>query len=382
MTARLRQRDLRVSVCGSYKTYVGGTSNVIRCVDVGDQDSVQDEVGDRTQANPLSIYHITKQVPFLNGQRYSSGGVLEREFIGFPIGNAATNPVDPRSVWGTPSVADLNELAWEILSKTNPSRPDVNVPAALGELHDLPKLVKGYGDGLLRGAARGNLSWRFAVKPMISDIRKLARFGLSVNKRMRWFKKLRDEKSMRTRCNLGQNINDSGLLRMLIHSQGAAIYAFRRNVSHYNMWGTAEWKLLPDSVLADADDGELNKLAHRTAAGITSYGALETAWELTPWSWLVDWFSNVGDMVAALNNTVGLTWGRICVMRQSETRTTYDLDPTGTDTWPTFSGWYNVRFQRKERWPTYPIVPVPLPSLPALTGGQLSILLSLAALRR
>jgi hypothetical protein len=349
---------------------------------VGVRDSCLGFNGNREGANTLSIYHILNEYPFLYGQRFSSGGVLEREFIGFPIGVNTSAIQDPRIVFGTPSIAELNDDAWEILSKTNPSRPHVNVPQALAELKDIPSLVKGWGDGLLRSAAKGNLSWRWAVKPMISDVRKLANFVSAANKRLAQLRKLRDGKTIRTRCNLGTSIVHSGPTRIQIHSEGAAIYAFRNVVSTYNKWGSAEWKLLPDSNLPNLSDADLDRFNKRVALGITTHGALETAWELCPWSWFVDWFSNVGDMIAATNNTVGCTWGRICVMRTSESRTTYDIDPVGTATWPTFSGWFNLRFQRKERWPTYPIVPVPLPSLPILDGGKLSILLSLAALRR
>jgi hypothetical protein len=348
---------------------------------MGERDSCQSEYGLREVANALSIYHITSKYPLLNGQRIVSG-VLTREFLGFPIGNSSVAAPDPRTTFGTPSVAQLSSDAWEILAKTNPSRPHVNVPAMLGEMKDIPKVVKGWGDSLLGDIARGNLSWRWAVKPMISDVQKLANFTKAANQRLKQLERLKHGKRIRKRCNLSAQTVSSGPTRSLIHSEGAAIYAFARTVSEYQKWGSAEWKILPDSVLPQLDDANLDRFNNRVALGITTHGALEAAWELTPWSWFIDWFSNVGDMLAATNNSVGCTWGRICVMRTSYGRTTYDLDPVGTDTWPTFDGWYDLRFQRKERWPTYPIVPFPLPTLPIFDGGKLSILLSLAALRR
>lgn len=381
MPTSLKQRDLRSTVGGALKYYLPSPSTTLRTMLSGTRDSCQSFEGNRAGANPLSIYHWTTVYPVLNGQRFVSG-VLDREFIGFPVGNSSVGPPDPRTVFGTPSVASLNNDAWKILSMTNPSRPHVNVPAFLGELKDLPKLVRGYGKSLLTSAANGHLSWRWCVKPMISDVRKLANFTSTANKRLAQLRKLRDGKLLRTRCNLGTQTIASGPTRSLIHSEGATIYAFARSVSTYQKWGSAEWKILPDSVLPTLSDADLERFNARVALGITTHGALEAAWELVPWSWFIDWFSNVGDMLAATNNSVGCTWGRICVMRTSESRTTYDLDPVGSSTWPTFDGWYNLRFQRKERWPTYPIVPFPLPTLPIFDGGKLSILLSLAALRR
>jgi len=381
MPASIKTRDLRQTIGGALKYYKPSPSTTLRTMLSGVRDRCEGFDGNRAGANPLSIYHITSIFPTLGGQRIVSG-VLDREFIGFPIGNSSVIAPDPRTTFGTPSVAQLSTDAWEILSKTNPSRPHVNVPAALGELGDLPKLVKGWGNGLLAAAANGNLSWRWCVRPMISDVRKLANFTKTANQRLAQLRRLRDGKLLRTRCNLGTQTVQSGPTRMLIHSEGATLYAFERTASTYHKWGSAEWKILPNSNLPALSDADLKRFNNRVLLGITSHGALEAAWELVPWSWFIDWFSNVGDMLAATNNSVGCTWGRICVMRTSEGRRTYDLDPTGSSAWPTFNGWYDLRFQRKDRWPTYPIVPFPLPTLPIFDGGKLSILLSLAALRR
>lgn len=279
-------------------------------------------------------------------------------------------------------MAELNELAWTILAKTNPSRPHVGVPAALGELRDLPNLVRGWGRGYLRTAAQANLSWKFGIAPMLGDIRKLFEFTSAVNKRLEQLRKLRDGKVLRTRCHLGTNeiVEDHGV--QLLHSEGCQISAHSVTTHSYEMWGTAEWKLLPTSDLPHMDDAEMKFLAQRLVTGITSHGMLETAWELLPWSWLVDWFSNVGTMLTATNNTVGCTWGRICVMRHSRSVRTYDANSLSKPSWVTLDGWFTSIGERKERFPTYPVIPVPLPSLPIIDGGKLSILLSLAALRR
>jgi len=338
-------------------------------------------VGNRAGANQLSISHITTEFPFLNGKRILSGYV-EREFNSYPIGNAAAAIADPNIVFGGLSNAQLQEDAWEILSKTNPSSSHVNIPAALGELKDLPSLVKDWGRGLIRDAAKGYLSWRWAVKPMISDIRKLCKFSDAANQRLSELRKLRDGKTIKKRCHLRSGEVSTGPVRELIHSGSTTLYAFRRVASRHKTWGSAEWKILPGSDLPKLSDSDLSRFNKRVALGITTHGLLEAAWELVPWSWLIDWYSNVGTMLQATNNTVGATWGRICVMRTSESRTTYDHDPVGSSTWPVYQGWYNLRHQRKQRWPTAPLIPFPLPNLAVLDAGKWSILLSLAALRR
>jgi hypothetical protein len=376
--------DGRVTQCGSLTYYNSAgavVGHTIKCRDIGPYDVCEDVWGNRTGANLLNISHRHYVYPFLGGQR-TTPGYLEREFNGYPIGNSSVGPTDPNIVFGTLSNAQLQEDAWEILARTNPSSSHVNIPAALGELKDLPSLVKGWGDGLLKAAAKGNLSWRWAVKPMISDVRKLCKFADAANQRLAQLRKLRDGETIKKRCYLRTGDVATGPTRELVHSEGASLYAFRRVTSHHQTWGSAEWKLLPGSNLPKLSDADLNRFNKRVALGITGHGGLEAAWELTPWSWLIDWFSNVGTMLQATNNSVGCTWGRICVMRTSESRTTYDFDPVGSSTWPVFQGWYNLRHQRKQRWPTAPLIPFPLPSLAVLDAGKWSILLSLAALRR
>jgi hypothetical protein len=348
---------------------------------VGVEETCKDHVGNFTVVNPLDIEYYDRVFPVLNGKRYSGLGVLQREFIGFPIGYRPAVP-DPRNVFPELTLLQLNQLAWEVLARTNPSRSHVNVPAALGELRDIPQLVKGWGGGLLKKIAKGNISWRFGVKPMIGDIKKLMNFAGAVEQRMRYLRKLRDGKTIRKRVNLSTATSSSASSNLLLHSNGATLRGDVQTYYAAKAWGTAEWKLQPDADLPTLDDAELKKLAQRLALGISTRGALEAAWELTPWSWFVDWFSNVGDIMAATNNTVPCTWGRVAVMRHSESRMSVTHNPTGSDTWPTYEGWYRLHRRRKERWNASPVIPVPLPYLPLLDKGQLSILLSLAALRR
>ncbi|DAD51144.1 TPA_asm: maturation protein [ssRNA phage SRR7976310_15] len=379
-----RQVDGRATVCGTLTYYnPGGTPTLttVGCRAVGRVSRCQDTWGNRNGANQLSISHITTELPFLNGERIVNGYV-ERRFVSYPIGNGGSAITDPNTIFGGLSNAQLQEDAWEILAKTNPSSSHVNIPAALGELHELPQLVRGWGTSIIKNAAKGNLSWRWGVKPMISDIRKLCKFADAANQRLSQLRKLRDGETIKKRCHLRTGNVATGPTRVLIHSNGAILYAQRQVVSHHNTWGSAEWKLLPGSNLPKLSDADLDRFNKRVALGITTHGALEAAWELVPWSWLIDWFSNVGTMLQATNNSVGCTWGRICVMRTSESRTTYDHDPVGSSTWPVYQGWYNLRFQRKQRWPTSPLIPFPLPSLAVLDAGKWSILLSLAALRR
>jgi hypothetical protein len=373
MPARTRTRNTEATHCGTLM-YFG--SPVVDCMVLGTREDCEDVVGNREDANILSLKHTTRNFPALVG-----GAGTNKDFQHFPIGYHATFNPDPRAKFPLPNLAEMNAIAWKILAETNPSRPHVNVPAFLGELKDIPQLVRGWGQGIIRDVAKGNISYKFGIAPMISDIKKMTNFVKVSNERFTQLRRLRDGKTMRRRIALGYTVvNDT--YGDLFHSLAEFIYGTRSDTYTLKAWGTAEWKLLPDSDLPDMSDEELMKFTRKLVSGATGFGALEAAWELVPWSWFVDWFSNVGDLLAASNNSVSCTWGRLCYMMTTTGRSVISVDPASVPGYLTLSGDFNLKVIRKDRLPVYPIIPVPLPYLPILDGGKLSILASLAALRR
>lgn len=181
--------------------------------------------------------------------------------------------------------------------------------------------------------------------------------------------------------NLSEDRVDGPSEYITMHSEGVVFNRWRRNSFTSKVWGSCEYLVPPGTKLPGADFAKPDGLQDRLTAGITSHEALATLWELVPWSWFADWFFRIGDFIAATNNTLGLRWGRICVMRTSIGRTSYDVDYSTKPSWVTLNGTWHSYFERKERHPTYPIIPLPFLGLPILNYGQLSILAALAYLK-
>jgi hypothetical protein len=219
---------------------------------------------------------------------------------------------------------------------------------------------------------------------MLSDLRKLIRFVKAVDDRTIMLMKLRTGATIRKRCTLGDDVSniDDPRVYFMESRFGGSLDAKAYATKHIKAWGSSSWKLLPDSVLPTLGFGPLEQLSKELTFGLTSHEALAAAWELTPWSWLADWFGNTGDIIAATNNSIGLTWKDICYMRTTTTDVKV-YDWTG-DPWM-IAGLggqnYIVQWTRKERYVCAPIVPFPLPKLPLINMGQWSILASLAAQR-
>lgn len=70
-----------------------------------------------------------------------------------------------------------------------------------------------------------------------------------------------------------------------------------------------------------------NTLLNANALGLSPRSFVPTLWEAMPWSFMIDYFTNVGDVLAAWSNqTTGLAWGRSTLRKLSmaESGGTYD----------------------------------------------------------
>jgi len=81
----------------------------------------------------------------------------------------------------------------------------------------------------------------------------------------------------------------------------------------------------------------------------------EVAWNLLPWSWLIDWFGNIGDVMSNMSSNAvdNLTADYAYIMRTQETR--YDME--GATTWnqlgsPTGASWIPAGRVQKRGWST------------------------------
>lgn len=386
-TSRYRTQDLRVSSSGSYYRNISGT--VFRTKLDGEFGSCLDTIGNFPNDNALEIISQYVERPVLNGEQISGGAVIRR-LIDYPV-DWTPNPVDPYALGvSRPNAAELNNYAWELLAKTNISQPHVSVPTFIAELKDIPLLVRDWGGNLLRRIAKGHLTWRWAIKPMIGDLRKLIGFWDAVHKRTLNLSLMNVQRTARRTAGLGSSDTTNPLPpSAVMHSTtGFVVNAKRGFRVRQRIWGSVQWKLHPSvsfplQGFGNRDDElMLENLALRLTFGITSYEALATLWEITPWSWFVDWFAGIGTMVSALNNSVPATWSRTCIMCHSESNAEWS-SVTGVAPWATLSGNPVERYERKERYVVGgPFAPY-IPSFrPLVDPKAWSILASLYALKK
>lgn len=214
----------------------------------------------------------------------------------------------------------LDGLGATAISRCAPSSPHAQVYSAIGELRNdglpaVPGLTALNGGGL----ASEYLNFVFGVQPTISDIRKI-------------YSSLKDTEKI-----LKQYIRDSGRLVRRSYSFPVEEKVISTTTSKGvlpngpgSAWSNSYlWQRLGDLTITTLEtrevwfsgafmyyaadpSGNLGKIARQIQKANHLLGIAPTPsaiWELQPWSWAVDWVTNIGDV---LNNvSMFLTDGMI-----------------------------------------------------------------------
>lgn len=334
------------------------------------RDNKVDVMTDDVAAGDNHLFNVshTKYTGLVaNGTKTSGAGAGDVTYYNVPLTHSNMTALQHLSI----SSSTDGVYASQLLARTNPSRPDIDLPVFIAELRDLPMLVKLSGDNLLKKAASANLSYQFGWKPLVSDVMKLLSFSDHAQKRYRELKKLYSGGLSRT-IDL-DNLSASYTRPTELICQSDAYYAVsarQSSVSQLRVWGHVKWK---PTTLPPKTDDELRSIARRAALGL--YLDVAQAWELMPWSWLVDWFSSVGSFLNAHRNGVPATPTDVCIMRHQKTE--HNLSP-----WFVPQGfkveWGYKHYETKSRSPSAATIST---DLPYLDVRKLSILGSLSVLK-
>lgn len=265
---------------------------------------------------------------------YMKGGIIERG-----VDKGYAYPTQPPKGTSFPVAAqpssflELCAAGATAIARTIPTNPHADISSFLGELREgLPSVVgrtfaKRPG---LHASADEYLNWQFGLLPMLSDFQK---FGQSF---------INQEKILR------QLINDSGKRvrrryafpdETTVTTLDEVVYSFPAYDANLHVgkgvrttttktttkrWfsGCYSYHFPEGDALLAEMQGFLAKA--NVLAGLPS---VETMWNLAPWSWAVDWFSNVGDVfhnfAAFARDGLVMHYGYIMETRKIEQTVTF-----------------------------------------------------------
>lgn len=363
MVSRTRVQELDKVTGGLQETFPGGAFTPYLRYNRVEECSDEVAPGDN---HGLLVKKWTISGMIANGRKTSGIGAGDYELKNAPIGTfyppahmALSGPSD-------------GGYASKLLARTNPSRPVVDLPVFIYELKDLPDLIKIEGDTILKTVSKANLSYHFGWKPLVSDLLKLFDFHAAVNNRYRELKQLYSKGLSRT-IELDR-LSDSGIWGpgVICHTSGRITITAKVNrVTTQVVRGHVKWK--PTALPPSGDQALMNQ-ARRAVLGL--YVNPAAVWEAIPFSWLVDWFGDVGNFLNAHRNFVPAEPYHLAIMRETRTSTSYSPDfvSPGVNV-----QWGSDEYVTKTR--SSPSASISA-YLPYLTLRQLSILGSLAVIKK
>lgn len=235
-------------------------------------------------------------------------------FKDYPYQNQPSPEILPGS---DSSFIDPVAALTQVASWTSPGRAIVSLPNFIHELRELPGMLWKRAPHT-RGSNRSGNSvaeQNFGWDPLLSDVAKLFKFSEQFDKRLRELNAIYDRPGGLKR----QRVVAEGHVRatsiVAANSWVCGVQVERSNHTISRQWASLAWKPLFGAFSQKPTSGEL---AAKAAASIHGWRANpKILWDALPWSWLVDYFANVGDLIEASSNSFEYFPDQCCVMNRT-----------------------------------------------------------------
>lgn len=269
-------------------------------------------------------------------------------------------------------------LSTKLYGASDPSKPYVDIANFIGELRDFPDMIKSIGDrflskGNFHSIGHLNLSYQFGWKPFFDDVVKMFSFAEMCQKRFKELKSLKENGSTIRKRRLFEESRTITSTEVLGDSYAGNVSCLCSFTVKEVVWGYVIWRTTQDFPQTDADIAEA---AVNSALGL--YIRPSTVWNLLPWTWAIDWFANIGDVLDATNNVLSLEVDTACICKSHDGYGT--CIPIGS----TSEGIQVSNYTRHDVYHErgYADPPTLTAQLPVLDLNQLGILGSIGATRR
>jgi hypothetical protein len=337
-------------------------------------DRCNDTVGQWEDVNPLFIEHYDGYVGDYSGRDGQYYTADQWATLAYP------HHLDPT----TPAPSQNAQLS-HVLANSAPFTPEwygLDAILQLKDFRNLPRQIRDMGGDILSGSARrtgrtvanGQLLATFGIAPFISDLQKSLDFVDRANRR---FKDLEAMKRPEGASKNQTSYRDhAGPTFQGIQYYTGLYFASARGKLYLSTerksWCTITWNINP-SALPDLGD----PANHARASAIANGYAFDphTLWDLMPWTWLIDWFTNMDDFIRLSNNICKASSGRYAIMEHARSKFTMEYYDGSRGLWRPGKGSYTTSY----RTPLFTALPEI--HLPFITSGMASILTSLTSQR-
>lgn len=319
-----RNRSYSLPGTPGTNTWNGVTTNYRQQSPFG---TMLDVVGNPMGENPLDASSVEV-----------SGGMITGSYVRLGIPGTANYPAScTRSYSGSHLVVpNTFQPAATAVAAAHPGEPLVDIPVFLVELRDIPEMYKhafrraktlsnAAKSKSLRGVRRylqnprnpseDWLNWHFGWSPLLSDLFRLAGVAGDMQRRARMHRNASNNVITR-RSNLGSSSAQSVTNQSPYDSTVTSWWGSRTKTTHQTQWVVSHWRQDPTYLSASLFSQQAQLF--RAALGLEF--SIDQAWELMPWSWMVDWFSEIGSVIKTRSNRAGITFKNASYMTYTETK--------------------------------------------------------------
>jgi len=229
------------------------------------------------------------------------------------------------------SLANANAYGATAWKRSRPGNPVAGISNFLLELRDIPRLPLRLFMQLKNFRSLGNeyLNVNFGWLPFVSDVRKMYQLYRTIDTRLAQIvrdngkgvhrRRIIKDESSKTLTNTagGGNFPFHGWA----HAPGISAPGYGKveifTTTYEKVWFVGRFRYY----IPDIGSSEWTKRATRALYGVNV--TPEVLWNALPWSWLIDWFTNLGDIVsnASSNAVDNLTADYAYIMREFKSST-------------------------------------------------------------
>jgi hypothetical protein len=197
-------------------------------------------------------------------------------------------------------VTSFDSLGATGFRKAQPGAPIAGLGQALAELHDFPHLFK-FGYKSFKDAAHNYLNLEFGWKPFLKDLRDFLHASTNVSKQLIALRR-NNGKAVRRSAKVysnSQSWSKTGFTPALVRAIPGATGRTNSGDAQFTLveqvWFKGKFRYwIPEF------DAPITK-AHLIMQQLGLQPDASLVWDLLPYSWLADWFGNLGDVIHNLS---------------------------------------------------------------------------------
>lgn len=226
----------------------------------------------------------------------------------FPADPASISFWSPSSAGTPPGQSSLNAAGTTAISRCKPTSPHFSLAQSLGELREGAPTIPGVHSWenrtrpLLGNAGGEYLNVQFGWLPLVSDVRKFYESATKSDSILAQYRRNANRKIRRgydfpTTVTTRQA---SGSIQLVPAIFGAFAPGTVSETVTTRRWFRGAFRYYLPST-----DSFQNRVRRKAQEANQLFGVIptpEVLWELTPWSWAVDWFTNVGDVMSNISS--------------------------------------------------------------------------------